>query len=142
MTTRNKLHLARTDLATSRQPTADQIRQIFTKRLLDFTSPLYFLDKDGCLSWYNLPYRHLSEKLALRKGIIEMLPVAILLREAQDSERVVRRDIHVTIDGYPQTLQTHHVSLSDKNGKHNGLAGLIALRRCWVSYRRSWLDAL
>lgn len=126
MAGRNKLYLAKPGSTISRQPTADHIRQMFTQRLLDFSSPLYFVDKDGRLSWCNLPYLHLSEKLALREGIIEMLPVAALLHEAQNNERIIRRDVHVTIDGHPHILQAHHVSLIDKNGRRNGLAGSIA----------------
>jgi len=123
---REKLRLVKPEPVVSRQPTAEQIKQIFAQRLFDFTSPLYLVDKDGRLTWCNLPYRQLGERLALRDGIVELLPMNALLREAEDKDRVIRRDIAVSLDGQTQTLQAHHVPLADKQGKANGLAGLIS----------------
>jgi PAS domain S-box-containing protein len=123
---REKLRLVKPEPVVSRQPTADQIKQIFAQRLFDFTSPLYLVDKDGRLTWCNLPYRQLGERLALRDGVLELLPIETLLREAEDRDRVIRRDISVTLDGQAQTLHAHHVPLADKQGKANGLAGLIS----------------
>lgn len=123
---RDKLRLVKPEPVVSRQPTADQIKQIFAQRLFDFTSPLYLVDKDGRLTWCNLPYRQLGERLALRDGVVELLPIETLLREADERDRVIRRDIAVTLDGQAQTLQAHHVPLSDKQGNANGLAGLIS----------------
>jgi PAS domain S-box-containing protein len=123
---RDKLRLVKPEPVVSRQPTAEQIKQIFAQRLFDFTSPLYLVDKEGRLTWSNLPYRQLGERLALRDGVVELLPIDTLLREAEDRDRVVRRDIAVTLDGQTQTLQAHHVPLADKQGRANGLAGLIS----------------
>ncbi|MBI2253677.1 MAG: PAS domain S-box protein [Proteobacteria bacterium] len=123
---REKLRLVKPEPVVSRQPTAEQIKQIFAQRLFDFTSPLYLVDKDGRLTWCNLPYRQLGERLALRDGVVELLPIDALLNEAEDRGRVIRRDIAVTLDGQSQILYAHHVPIADKQGKTNGLAGLIS----------------
>jgi PAS domain S-box-containing protein len=122
---RDKLRLVKPEPVLSRQPTAEQIKQIFAQRLFDFASPLYLVDKDKRLTWCNLPYRQLSERLGLRDGLIELLPLAALMEEADDRDRVIRRDVAVNLDGHNHTLRVHHVPLSDKQGNQNGLAGLV-----------------
>jgi PAS domain S-box-containing protein len=122
---RDKLRLVKPDPVVSRQPSAEQIRQIFAQRLFDFASPLYLVDTKGHLTWCNLPYRQLSERLALRHGIVELLPITALVAEANSQDRVICRDLEVSLDGRNQTLRVHHVPLNDEQGHRNGLAGLV-----------------
>lgn len=123
--TREKLRLVKTEPIAPRQPTADHIKQIFAQRLFDFASPLYLVDNSGRLTWCNLPYRQLGERLALPEGLIALLPLPAILLEANDRDRVIRREIAVTLDGRNHVLHAHHVPLTDRNGKHTGIAGLI-----------------
>lgn len=122
---RDKLRLVKPEPVVSRQPSAEHIKQIFAQRLFDFASPLYLVDKTGHLTWCNLPYRQLGEKLALRDGIIELLPMAALLAESAGQDRVIRRDVAVSLDGQNQALRVHHVQLTGKDGEQSGLAGLV-----------------
>ena len=123
---RDKLRLVKPEPATApRHPNAEQIKQIFAQRLFDFGSPLYLIDKSGRLTWFNLPYRQLSDRLSLLDGLVALLPLAALMAEAEEHDRVVRRDLTVTLDGRNHVLHTHHVSLADRNGKLTGLAGLV-----------------
>ncbi len=122
---REKLRLVKPEPSAPRQPSAEYIKQVFARRLLDFASPLYMVDREGHLSWCNLPYRELAERLALKDGIVTLLPLSALLEEADGMERVLRREIEVTVDGQTQLLRAHHVPLLDRQGKCTGLAGLI-----------------
>ncbi|WP_374652850.1 ATP-binding protein [Dongia sp.] len=122
---RDKLRLVKPEPAAARDPSAEHIKQIFAQRLFDFASPLYLVDKTGHLTWCNLPYRQLAERLALRDGIVELLPMTALLAEGGAQDRVIRRDVAVSIDGQNQVLHVHHVPLAGKEGEQTGLAGLI-----------------
>ncbi|WP_374381664.1 ATP-binding protein [Dongia sp.] len=122
---REKLRLVKPDATAPRQPSAEYLKQIFAHRLFDFSSPLYMVDSTGHLTWQNLPYRQLSERLSLRRGVVELLSLPDLIAEAGAQQRVIRRDVEVTLDGESQILHVHHVPLTDKQGRLNGLAGLV-----------------
>ena len=122
---RDKLRLVKPEPVAPRQPTAEQIKQIFAQRLFDFASPLYLVDRAGRLTWSNLPYRQLGERLALDDGLAALLPVGAILAEAEDRDRVIRRDVAVILDGRSHILHAHHVPLTDRAGKLSGLAGLV-----------------
>ena len=123
---RDKLRLVKAEPAAApRHPNAEQIKQIFAQRLFDFGSPLYMIDKAGRLTWSNLPYRQLSEKLSLPEGLVTLLPRDVILADAEVYDRVVRRDVAVTLEGRNHVLHTHHVALADRNGRLTGLAGLV-----------------
>ncbi|MFN3461819.1 MAG: ATP-binding protein [Oceanibaculum sp.] len=124
-TAREKLRLVKSEPSANRQPSADQIKQIFAQRLFDFASPLYMVDRQGRVTWSNLPYRQLGERLALRDGPASLLPLTEMLLRAESSHRVIRRDVQVMLDGRQRTLHAHHVALTDRQGRHTGLAGLI-----------------
>lgn len=124
-TARDKLRLVKNEAVAPRQPSADQIRQIFSQRLFDFASPLYMVDRQGRVTWSNLPYRQLGERLALRDGPASLLPLTDMLARAESHDRVVRRDIQIVLDGQQRVLHAHHVPLTDRHGRHTGLAGLI-----------------
>ncbi|MBL8707684.1 MAG: PAS domain S-box protein [Rhodospirillaceae bacterium] len=122
---RDQARLARGEPAITRQPTVDQIRQIFAQRLFDFAAPLYLVDARGQLSWSNLPYRELGERLALAEGPIALLPLSEILAEAETAERLIRRDVAVTLDGTSRTLRAYHAPINDRHGRRNGIAGVI-----------------
>ena len=122
---RDKLRLVDSEPAPARQPSADQIKQIFAQRLFDFASPLYLVDRLGRVTWSNLPYRQLGERLALRDGPAALLPLTDMLIQAETTDRVVRRDVQIVLDGHQRVLHAHHVPLTDRHGRHTGLAGLI-----------------
>lgn len=122
---RDKLRLVKNEPAPARQPSADQIKQIFSQRLFDFASPLYLVDRLGRVTWSNLPYRQLGERLALRDGPASLLPLTDMLIQAETTDRVVRRDVQIVLDGHQRILHAHHVPLTDRHGRHTGLAGLI-----------------
>jgi PAS domain S-box-containing protein len=122
---RDKLKLVKNEHGTARQPTADQIKQIFAQRLFDFASPLYMVDRQGRITWSNLPYRQLGERLALRDGPASLMPLTDMLSQAEGNHRVIRRDVQIILDGQQRTLHSHHVPLTDRHGRHTGLAGLI-----------------
>jgi len=122
---RDQARLARGEPGITRQPTVDQIRQIFAQRLFDFAAPLYLIDARGQLSWSNLPYRELGERLALADGPVALLPLSEILAEAETAERLIRRDVAVTLDGTARTLRAYHVPINDRHGRRNGIAGVI-----------------
>lgn len=122
---RDKLRLVKNEPNPARQPSADQIKQIFAQRLFDFASPLYMVDRAGRVTWSNLPYRQLGERLALRDGPASLLPLTDMLSQAEGNDRVIRRDIQIVLDGHQRVLHAHHVPLTDRHGRHTGIAGLI-----------------
>ncbi len=78
-----KLRLVKTEPITPRQPTADQIKQIFAQRLFDFASPLYLVDKAASSPGATCPIVNSASAWRSADGVLDLLPITQILAEAE-----------------------------------------------------------